>query len=798
MNTSFKILFRKLSSKPVFSFITVFGFTVGIAGSLLIYLWVYNELSYEKFHPGYQRIYRVLTLSKQGDRVVKSAGSYRPLAHTMEKDYPQIEYATYISFSSEDSPLQVSDEDAKIDGRGCWLSESFFHVFEGFIFREGTPELALSNPSGIILNAAMARKLFGNQPALGKSVIINKYFREEFTVSAVVEIPAQSHIGFDYAFSEKNNHITALSHSCYDKSHIHVYFKLRKDAVIDDEFLSQITNHISRYSKITDKLMFQPIADIHLYSDYETYLYDKNRGSYIYIWIFSGLAILVVLMASLNFSVLSVARASERLTEIGMKKVNGASRFQIARQFLSESFLQTFVSLVLAIVLVWVTIPLFNNLSGQQLQLSLSFKLLFNLVVLASFVGLAAGIYPAWYLSSLTPAGIFKDKTPTGSGAQMLKLLPLFQFAIAIFFIVATAVFIRQMNYIQSKDLGFDDKNIVVVPTGLWYGNKTFKEELQKYPGVLSVSASVYAPVDFAWKMSIPYTRGGTNDSLQASLFWADENFSETYNMEVVKGRFLQMNYEDYWEEWKKDRSNDREKNNQISLPVVINETAEKQLSFDDPIGKRLGNFVIVGVVKDFHFRPLQHSIEPLILTNDPQNIMSVNIRIAPGNRSETLKFIGETYRKYRDDRTFSYQFFDDMLQEKYRAEIYLRNLTFLFAMLAILIAMLGILGMSVFSITKRTKEIGIRKVNGARISEILAMLNKDFVKWVLIAFVIAIPLAYYAMNKWLENFAYKTELSWWIFALAGLLALGIALLTVSWQSWRAATRNPVEALRYE
>ncbi len=798
MNTTFRILFRKLSSKPVFSFITIFGFTVGIAASLLIYLWIYNELSYEKFHPGYQRIYRVLTLSKQGDKVVKSASNYRPLASTLEKDYPQIEYATYISFSSEDSPLQISDEDEKVDGRGCWLNERFFNVFEGFKFREGTPEFALSNPSGIILNAAMARKLFGNQPALGKTVIINKYFREEFTVSAVVEIPDQSHIDFDYAYSEKNSRIAALSNSWSDKAHVHVYFKLRKDAVIENEFLSQITNHISRYSKITDKLIFQPIADIHLYSDYETHHYDKNIGSYIYIWIFSGLAILVVLMASLNFSVLSVARVSERLTEIGMKKVNGASRFQIAGQFLSESFLQTFVSLVLAIILVWITIPFFNNLSGQQLQLTLTFKLLFNLVVLTSFVGLTAGIYPAWYLSSLTPAGIIKDKIPTGSGARILKLLPLFQFAVAIFFIVATAVFIRQMNYIQRKDLGFDDKNIVVVPTGLWYGNKTFKKELLKHPGVISVSASVYAPVDFAWKMSIPYTRGGTNDSLQASLFWADENFAETYNLEVVKGRFLQMSYEDYWEEWKKDRPNEKEKNNQISLPVVINEMAEKQLSFDDPVGKRLGNYVIVGVVKDFHFRPLQHPIEPMILTNDPQNIMSVNIRVAPENRAETLKFIGDTYRKHRDDRTFSYQFFDDMLQEKYKAENYLRNLTFLFATLAILIAMLGILGMSVFSITKRTKEIGIRKVNGARVSEILTLLNKDFILWVVIAFVIATPVAYYTMNKWLENFAYKTSLSWWIFALAGLLALGIAVLTVSWQSWRAATRNPVEALRYE
>ena len=795
MKSLFKILSRKLRAKPLFSFVTIFGFTFGIASGLLIYLWVYNELSYEKFHPDYQRIYRVLTLAKQGDEIVKSANSYRPLPRMLEIEYPQIEYATYISFSSEDSPLQISDDSEKIDGRGCWLNDHFFNVFGGFKFKEGTPETALSNLSGIILNAELAHKLFGDKPALGKPVIINKYFREEFTVSAVIEFPAQSHINFDYAISEKNSRIAALSNSWSDKAYVHVYLKLKKGAETDSEFLNRITDHISRYTSFTDKLMFQPIADIHLYSDYNTSL-DKNIGSYKYVWIFSGLALLIVLMASLNFSVLSVARASERLTEIGVKKVNGASRIQIAGQFLNESLLQTFFSMVLAIILVWIALPLFNHLSGQQLHLHLSFKLLFNLVLLTFFVGLTAGTYPAWYISSLTPAGIIKNKSPVGSGAKRVKLLPFVQFVIAIFFVVTTTVFIKQMNYIRNKDLGFDDKNIVVVPTGLWYDNRAFKDELLKNPNILSVSASVYAPVDFMWKTNIPFTRANGSDSLQASMFWADEDFAKTYNLEVIKGRFLQMNYEDYWKELK--RKGKMDDKTRMSLPAVINETAEKKLEFDDPIGQRLGDFVIVGVVKDFHYRPLRYPIEPLILTNDPQNIMSANIRISPENKMATLKYIGDTYRKYRENRTFSYQFFDDLLQDKYRSEIHLRNLTFLFAILAILIAMLGILGMSVFSTVKRTKEIGIRKVNGATLVEVLVLLNKDFMKWVSIAFLVATPAAWFAGSRWLGNFAYKTGLSWWIFAIAGILALGIALLTVSLQSWKVATRNPVEALRYE
>jgi putative ABC transport system permease protein len=414
-------------------------------------------------------------------------------------------------------------------------------------------------------------------------------------------------------------------------------------------------------------------------------------------------------------------------------------------------------------------------------------------------VGIVAGLYPSLYLSSLNPSGIFRGKNPTGSKTGFIKFLTTIQFGIAIFFLISTVLLIKQMNYIRTKDLGLNDKNVVVVPTGLWYGNKTFKDELLKNPNILSVSASVYAPVDFSWQINLSFSHEGRADSLQSSLFWADEDFAKTYNLKVKKGQFLQMDYSNYWKEMEKAGKNKKEwKDYAVSLPIVINETAEKMLGFNDPIGQRLGDYMIVGVVKDFHFRPLHYPIGPLILTNNPENIMTMNIRITPVNRAEILKYIGDTYRKYRNLRGFSYSFFDDLLDEKYQSETRLRNLTFAFAVLAIVIAMLGILGMSLFACQRRTKEIGIRKVNGAKVAEVMAMLNKDFIKWVAIAFVIACPIAWYAMHKWLQNFAYKTELSWWVFAGAGAVAVTVAALTVSWQSWRAATRNPVESLRYE
>jgi putative ABC transport system permease protein len=799
MNYHQKTTFRNFRKKPVYSLITFVGFTFGIAAGLLIYLWVINELNYDKSHQNYERIYRVLTLSKQGNEIVKSPGCYRPVPATLKQDYPQIEYATYLSYSSEDSPLQRDEGGEKIEARELWVSNDFFSIFNGFAFIEGTAFDAIKNPSAIILSETVAKKLFGNERALGKTVISDKYSKNVYTVEGVVNIPGNSHIDFGYILPQSNPTVAGYSDSWGDKGHVNVYIKLRKDAQINDTFLSQISNHISRYSKLTDKLLFQPIADIHLHSDYQPSIYDKNLGSYKYVWIFSGLALLIILMASFNFSVLSVARASERSTEIGIKKVNGAGRTHIIGQFMGESLVQTFAATVLALIIIWFLLPWFSMLSGKELHFSLSLKVIINLLLLTLGTGILAGAYPSLFLSSLNPTGIFRGGSITGSRTSFIRLLVTVQFSIAIFFIIATTLFVKQLDYIRTKDLGMNHQNIVVIPTGLWYNNKGFKEELLKNPNVLGVSASVKAPVDFAWKMTLALNNQGGVDSLDASLFWVDEDFAKTYQLEVVKGQFLQMNYNDYWKEREKAGKNQKEgKEYTVTIPVVINETAEKILGFTDPIGQRIGNNVIVGVVKDFHFRPLRYPISPVILLNNPETIGTMNVKIASNDRASTLKYIGDIYRKHRDQRAFSYSFFDDLLNEKYQEETRLKNITMAFSFLAIVISVLGIFGMAVFSIDRRIKEIGIRKINGAKVSEVMAMLNRDFVKWVVIAFVIATPVTWYFMSKWLENFAYKTELSWWIFALAGLLALGIALLTVSWQSWRAATRNPVEALRYE
>jgi putative ABC transport system permease protein len=799
MNNFIKIALRNLTRKPIYSIITFTGFTFSIAASLLIYLWVYNELSYEKFHPDYQRIYRVLTLSKQGDKIVKSANCYRPVPKTMKMDYPQIEYATYISYNSEDSPLHPESGGEKIEARMCWTNEDFFKIFAGFRFIEGSAENAFEKPENIVLSEKTAKKLFGNQSALGKVLISDKYSKEVYSVSGVISIPEQSHIDFGYLVSEKNSKYSFYSGNWSDNNWVRVYIKLRKDAKIDDQFLSAISNHISRYSKFTDKLLFQPLDDIHLHTDFETFNEDKNISSYKYVWIFSGLALLIVLMASINFSALSVARASERSVEIGIRKVTGSTRISIFRQFMTESVFQTFAATLVAIFVVWFILPWFNTLSSKELSFNFSSALVINLFALTFLAGIIAGIYPSVYLSSFNPIGIFRGGSISGSKSNFIRALVTFQFTIAIFFIISTSLFVKQLNYIHNKDLGIDDKNVIVIPTGLWYDNKDFKQELLRNPRILSVSASTTAPIEGGFKRGLSLSHQGRIDTLQVNYFFVDEDFAKTYKLEVIKGQFLQMSSSAYWEELKKASKNKKEGTEYaISIPIVINETAEKILGFNDPIGQRIDEKVIVGVVKDFHFRSLHFAIEPLVMSNNPEAISTMNVRIAPGSTSETISYIRDTYKKHRENREFSYRFFDDLLNEKYQAETRLKNITIAFALLAIVISILGILGMAIFSIDRRTKEIGIRRVAGAKSSEILMLLNKEFIIWVFVAFIIASPVAWYVMHNWLQNFVYKTELSWSIFLLSGMLAFGIALLTVNWQSWRAATKNPVEALRYE
>ncbi|MBN1200205.1 MAG: ABC transporter permease [Bacteroidales bacterium] len=792
-------LWRNLVHKPVYSLITFLGFTLGITAFLLIYLWISHELSYEKFHPGYDRIYRVLTVGKEGDEVITSAGSYRPLSRSLKMTFPQIEYATYLSYSSEDSPLQRKTGGEKIEARRVWTNEDFFQVFGGFRFVEGTPEEAFDRPSNIVLSEETARKLFRDEPALGKTLISDKYDTEILTVGGVIRIPPQSHIHFGFIQPETAGRYAHLAGSWGDKAHVRTYIRLKPYVNIDEEIRQSLTHHLKSISPRNELLAFQRIANIHLHTTYPVYLYDHHISHSKYVWIFSGLALLIILMASLNFSLLSVARASDRSTEIGIRKVSGADQRSIIRHFLGEAVIQTMLASLLALSIVGLILPWFNAITHQQLSFQFSVGSVLLLILCTGIIGIVSGLYPALFMARQQPVSIFRGGSITGSNTGFLFALVIIQFAVAIFFSIATVVVMKQLRFMQQQHMGSDNGQIVVVPTGLWYGNDSFKEELLRNPAILGVSASTQPPVDFSWQGRMAVLHGSRIDTIRASLFWVDEDFAKTYDLEMVRGEFLNMNYAGYWKALEEADSLGKATGTYtLDLPAVINETAAQAMGFDDPIGERIGNFRVVGMVKDFHFRPLHHPIGPLILTNDPQNIMTMNIRMAPGAGKETLDFIRATYQKHRNGRECQISYFTDLMKQKYEEEVRLRNLTILFSVLAMIISILGILGMVVFVSEKRRHEVGIRKANGAQAWQIILLLNRGFLQWVLAAFVLAAPVAWLVMKNWLEHFAYRTALNWWIFVIAGLMAIALAAFTITIQIVRIARKNPTETLRNE
>ncbi|MCL3781015.1 FtsX-like permease family protein [Prolixibacteraceae bacterium JC049] len=795
-----RIALRNNQKKPIYTIISILGFTVGIAASLLIYLWVFDELQFEKFHPDHDRTYRVLTLKQEGGQIVKTGNSFRPLAHVMKRDFPQIENATYLSHASESSPLQLEWSDKKVAARYAWTNLDFFKVFGGFEFVEGNAKSAFTKADDIVLSQELAHKLFGNESALGKSVVVDKYYKRIYTVGAVVKLPRQTHIHFDYLVSEKNRVVQQYMTSWHDSYWVRTYIKLKKDIVVSGELVNQMAGVLGKYQKRSDKLMFQPLDDIHLYSDYETGMADKRIGNIKYVWIFGGLALLIILMVTFNFVSLTVARASERTKEVGIRKVAGSGKRQLYLQFVLEALVQTVIATLLALLLMRLMLPWFEQLTQKTELLSFSTELVGSLLLITLFIGVGAGIYPAFYLTAHSPVMIFKGGSATGSKAGFTKGLVVVQFSIAMVLIMFTGIIYKQLNLIQNHDIGLQKKDMVVVETGLWYSIGAFKQELKQHPNILSVSASTSAPIRGKNEMGFSWNGANATDTLRSDLYWGDEHFADTYGLKVSKGTFLKSDYRAYWQEQKK--ANDAHKKKEkyaMSIPVVVNEAFAQHMNVDNPIGMRLNHsYVVVGVVEDFNLHSLHSKVGPVVMTNDPQCMGVVNIHIREENRAETLAFINAVYKKHRGGREMKYHFFDDELKQNYFAEFQLGGVLIRFSLLAVCIAILGILGLAAFASERRVKEIGVRKVNGAKDIEVLAMLNMDFLKWVVVAFVIAAPLAWYIADGWLQNFSYKTEISWWIFAISGLIALVTALLTISFQSYKAATRNPVDALRYE
>jgi len=789
-----KKAFRNLIKNKSISLINLSGLVIGISSFVLILLYVHQELTFDRFNDNFDRIFKI--------SIAEDFNILAPYAVIVKDKVPEIEKITRIDsfMGGGKSPVikvKEGNETVTIRVKDIIYADSgFFDIFS-FKVIQGNEKTSLTQPNSIVFTKSTAQKIFGADNPVGKTIEFtgtNENPKLIYTVTAIIEdIPDNSSIKFNGIVSF--NTLKTIKPGGVDVDEdfgnwtYGTYVLMKNSCLAKD--LAQKTNNIwlnfisGKYNiDINSKDVkeytseFVPLKEVNFYKN--------NKLSFIYLILLVG--IIIILIAIINFVNISIAKASLRTKEIGVKKISGSSRNELIKQFIGETIVLTFIATILALAIVYFSLPVFNDITGK----SISFNFFRDTEVILLFfsgsilIGIIAGIYPALYLSAFKPIDILKNNKITGhKNSVITQSLIIFQFVISITLIISTIIISRQVNHMRTGDLGFDNRNIITCQMTKSIRNKydVFKQTLLQNPNILNIATSSGTGLSEQFHMSFKEEINGSEKTYFGLV--VDPDYIKTIGFNIVEGRDLSWELES-------DKYN----------AVIINETAVKNFGLKDPIGfeiKLLNSKArVVGVIKDFHNESFHNSISPLVLWYIPGYSYSISIRVSGNNIPETIQDIKDQWDKLSPDIPFEFQFLDKKYDALYKDESKLSMIIGYFSIIAILIACLGLFGLVSYLTESRTKEIGVRKVNGATVSEILAMLNKDFVKWVVIAFVIASPVSWYAMNNWLENFAYKTNLAWWVFASAGLMALGIALLTVSWQSWRAATRNPVEALRYE
>jgi putative ABC transport system permease protein len=793
---------RNLKKDKFHSFLNITGLALGIAAFLFIITTIFHELSFDSFNSKSSRIYRCVAFLKMGDVNTKFAKSEIPLAQAAMNDLPEVEVATRLIPRKN---IAVYQNDQKFVEDEIWYADA--NVFKVFDFNliEGNKENILSEPYSIILTKKAAEKYFGNINPVGQSLKLGDN-KEIFHVKGILKtIPTNSHIQFDLLASFSSLPVSKRVDYWGDFTSTYTYFLLKQETDMKQFGEKYKTFPFKYWGSTMEKTLgktikewesagnylnyeLQPLRKIHLNTTFSEEL--KNHGNSRSLFIFSITGIFILIIACFNFINLSTAKASLRAKEIGLKKIVGSSRRRIIFQILAETFIQSVFALVVALGILFLFIPVMNNFSGLEIQPSF----LLNKFTLMTIIGVPliitflAGSYPAFYITRFTPDEVIKGQYNIGKIKSLTRgTLVAFQFAVFIILIFCSVVIRKQLLFLHHQNPGFNKENVLVIKNMSRLNNSriAFKNTLLENPEIINATfASKLPSADD--DISNIFCQKGKNDQIFMKRLYVDKDFEKTLNTEMVDGRFF-------------SDLNVSEKGN-----AIINEEAARLLGWTDCKDKILydyndggKDYNVIGIVKDFHLRSMREKPAPLVIRiSDQEEYLA--IRAGAGTIHTTLETAILNWDKFNSDAPFEYFFLDENFDAQYKKEEQLSKLINLFTLIAISIACLGLFGLVSYTATQRQKEIGIRKVNGAKVVEIITMLNKDFIRWITWAFVFSTPVAWYAMHKWLENYAYKTSLSWWIFALAGLLALGIASLTVSWQSWKAATRNPVEALRYE
>jgi putative ABC transport system permease protein len=788
-----KIAFRHFQKNKLYAFVNVAGLAVGIAGCLLIGIYLWSELSYDRFHKNSNRIARVVWEYNFGDADTRVAVTGTKVGPQFMRTFPEVEaYVRMMKY-----PRVIGYGDKLFDEKNFLYADSAFFTVFSFPLLKGDPATVLNAPGKLVLTKATAEKYFGKEDPIGKTVNVGT---KSFVVTGIAaDVADNSQIKFDFIGSFKT--LNASQSEKWNEANYITYLLLKDKTNFKslqakvDEYMKRIEAdemHVqgNNYSKYT----LEPLLSVHLYSHLEDGLEPGNNILYIYI--LGAVALLILLIASVNYTNLAVAQSAGRSGEVGIRKVMGADKKQIFNQFISESLILMFAAVLIALAIALLMLPYFNQMTGKQLSglVFLSPVAITGLLLLSVLVAFAAGSYPALLLSRSKVIKVLKTGFQFTGSSGLRKTLIVVQFVISIFLLAATVVILQQLSYIRNKDLGFDKEQIVMLPID----NKIsehyddLKVALLQQPGVLSVGGAYESPVDINWGDGLH--KGGEEKSISINALPVDEDFTKTLQLKFVAGETFNRT-----DVLQFDTSNEGKN---LRYSFILNETAVKALGWtpEQAIGKTVAKGhegTIKGVVKDFHFRSFHEEIKPLAIFLDKRLVQTMFVKIG-GNTKQALHHLEDVWRQRIQHRPFEYQFLDDDFNNLYKVEERTAAVFTSFSGLAIFLACLGLFALTAYTMVKRTKEIGIRKILGATVLNILSLVSKDFIRLVFVAFVVAVPISLLAVNKWLQGFVYRIDVHWWVFAITGLVAILIALAAISIQVVRSALANPVKNLRTE
>ncbi|CAD5267748.1 MULTISPECIES: ABC transporter permease [unclassified Imperialibacter] len=805
------IAFRSLRRSKFFSLINILGLAIGICSFLLIVFFVQDELSFDKHLPHAERMYRMDMTGRFGGNEFNIAVVSAAQGPQMKEDFPEVE--DYVRFRTRGYFLVKYGEDVYKEESVAYVDANVFDFF-GINMISGDPATALKEPKTLVITEVLAKKLFGDDEAVGKVVKISN--DQDYKITGVMApLPQNTHFHFDILASMET--LDEAKNAIWLSQNFQTYFRLAEGASVENleaKFPEMVEKYIGPelerfmgasmedFAEAGNNIGYYmtPVTDIHLHSQVDAQL--GPPGDIKYVYIFSAVAAFILIIACVNFMNLATARSANRAKEVGVRKVMGAYRHNLVSQFLLESLIITAISFVVAIGLLAVALPYFNELTGKVFSLGIlaTPTLAVSLVAILIVVGLLAGSYPAFFLSAFQPASVLKGKLNIGMKSGSLRsVLVVLQFSISIFLVVGTLIVFDQLDYIQTKKLGYDREQLIVLQNTyvLDKSIESFKNEVVANDYFQSGSISGFLPIRSNNNNSamFPGRNPKSNSTTSLAMFYVDYDYIPTLGMELIEGR-----------NFSKDFGTD-------STSIIINEATAKQFGIaDDPIGQELGTFdgegsspenptiavfKVIGVVKDFHFESLKTDIRPAVIFLG-ESTSRITFRLNTIEYPEAISFLHSKWDEFAPGQPFEYAFYDEEFNAEYKAEEKVGEIFGIFAGLAIFIACLGLFGLAAFTAEQRTKEVGIRKVLGASISSIILLLSKEFMKLVLIAFVVTVPLAWFAMNAWLQDFAYRTTIGVGVFALAGGLSFVIAWLTMSVHSYKAAAMNPSSSLRTE